>query len=58
MLQQVQARRIISLSLGATRKFELRLNWPEAGVKPRLTINHTDRSFVFWHAGTINAVRL
>ena len=31
MLQQVHTRRIISLSLGATRKFELRLNWPEAG---------------------------
>mmetsp|Transcript_26447 Transcript_26447/g.47727 ORF Transcript_26447/g.47727 Transcript_26447/m.47727 type:complete len:653 (+) Transcript_26447:88-2046(+) len=26
--------RIISLSLGAARKFELRLNWPEDGEKP------------------------
>lgn len=26
--------RIISLSIGATRKFELRLNWPEEGEKP------------------------
>jgi len=26
--------RIISLSLGASRKFELRLNWPEDGEKP------------------------
>mmetsp|Transcript_25394 Transcript_25394/g.73230 ORF Transcript_25394/g.73230 Transcript_25394/m.73230 type:complete len:598 (-) Transcript_25394:99-1892(-) len=26
--------RIISLSLGATRRFELRLNWPEEGERP------------------------
>lgn len=26
--------RIISLSLGATRKFEVRLNWPDVGEKP------------------------
>lgn len=30
---------IVSLSLGVTRKFELRLNWPEAGERPVKRIN-------------------
>merc|ERR1711957_635344 len=36
--------RIISLSFGAARKFELRLNWPEGGEKPthRLTLSDGD----------------
>mmetsp|Transcript_33443 Transcript_33443/g.90539 ORF Transcript_33443/g.90539 Transcript_33443/m.90539 type:complete len:147 (-) Transcript_33443:336-776(-) len=35
---------IISLSLGVTRKFELRLNWPEEGEKPlrRILLNSGD----------------
>ena len=47
--------RIISLSLGATRNFELRKNWPLWAAKK--SVGHVDRSCVSWFS-TIHSVEL